>query len=168
MYYIVLNEQLMKSQNKDMLEAYGATAKVLPDDYEENKYIVQGNELVINPNYNTFLFEKAKEEKLKENDTKRDEALEKGVLYKQVLFDSDTDQKVNILATVSLMREDEKIIWFGKDNQPLECKKEDLLAIGNMIKELHALCWNRNAEVKARIGVARDLEDLDAIDIYYG
>ena len=111
--------------------------------------------------------EQAKLSKIGENDSARDEALNAGVTYKDVLFDSDTDQKVNLLATVSTMGDEETIVWFGKDNQPLVCSKEDLINIGGLITQLHSFCWNKNAELKAEINYAETIEDVEAIEIDY-
>ena len=109
----------------------------------------------------------AKQAKVQENDTARDTALNAGVVYKDVLFDSDTDQKVNLLATVNMMSDEDTITWFGKDNQPLECTKEDLLNIGNLIIQLHSFCWNKNALIKNEIAEASTYAELDAIEINY-
>lgn len=111
--------------------------------------------------------EQAKQLKIAENDNKRDEALNQGVEYKEVLFDSDTDQKVNLLAVVTTMGEEETIVWFGKDNQPLVCSKEDLINIGGLITSLHSFCWNKNAEIKAEINYATTIEELETIEIDY-
>ena len=109
----------------------------------------------------------AKQVKVSENDSKRDEALNGGVTYKDVLFDSDTDQKINLLATVSTMGDEDTIVWFGMDNQPLLCTKEDLINIGGLITQLHSFCWNKNAEIKAEISYAQTIEDVNAIEINY-
>jgi hypothetical protein len=109
----------------------------------------------------------AKADKILENDTLRDEALNAGVTYKNVLFDSDTDQKTNLMAMVSLMCDDDVITWFGKDNQPLTCTKEDLLNIGGLIIQLHSFCWAKNAEIKLLISEAETVEQIEEIVINY-
>lgn len=111
--------------------------------------------------------EEAKQAKIQENDLKRDETLNQGVKYKGVLFDSDTDQKVNLLAIVSTLGDEDIITWYGKDNQPLECSKEDLINIGGLITQLHTFCWNKNAEIKALINDAETLEEVNNIVIDY-
>ena len=132
-----------------------------------NKYIWVNDEIVINPEWDAILLEQAKETKIKENNVKRDEALNGGVTYKEVLFDSDTDQKVNLLATVSAMDETQTIVWYGMDNQPLECTKEDLINIGGLITLLHSFCWNKNAEIKAEISEAETIDEVENIIISY-
>ena len=112
-------------------------------------------------------FQEAKEQKIQENDIRRDEALNQGVTYKNVLFDSDTDQKVNLLAIVSTMSDDDTIIWFGMDNQPLECTKQDLINIGGLITQLHNFCWNKNALIKVEINNAQAAEEVEEIEIDY-
>lgn len=115
----------------------------------------------------TELLEQAKQDKIALNDSLRDTALLSGVEYQNVLFDSDTDQKVNLLATVSSMPDDKTVIWFGMDNQGLLCTKADLYAIGGLITELHSYCWNMNAYIKEQISEAQTIEELEEININY-
>lgn len=115
----------------------------------------------------TEQLQQAKVIKISKNDESRDEALYQGVLYRGVLFDSDTDQKTNLLAIILTMNDDDSIIWYGKDNQPLACNKQDLLNIGNLITQLHSFCWNRNAEIKTEINNANSIEELEAVEISY-
>lgn len=116
---------------------------------------------------NNDLLKQAKLNKISENDIARDTTLNQGVVYKQVLFDSDTDQKVNLLATVSTMSSEDKITWFAKDNIPLECTKKDLYNIGSLITQLHSFCWNKNAQIKQLINEAKTIEEVEGIEIDY-
>lgn len=109
----------------------------------------------------------AKENKILLNDELRDSALLGGVMYQNVLFDSDTDQKVNLLATVGMMSDEDTITWYGMDNQGLLCTKADLMAIGGLITELHSYCWGMNAYIKEQISEAQTMEELDNIEINY-
>lgn len=109
----------------------------------------------------------AKQQKISENDIARDAALIQGVTYKNVLFDSDTDQKVNLLATVGSMDDEATTIWFGMDNTPLECGKQDLINIGGLITILHTFCWTKNYEIKLAINEATTIEEVEAIEIDY-
>ena len=154
-----------------------------------DKYILVGDEYVLATNEKAL--NQAKQAKIIENDIARDAALNQGVIYKDVLFDSDTDQKVNLLAIVSTMEDETRgtevktdrgieesqtsipqdlntsITWFGKDNQPLECDKSDLINIGSLITELHSFCWNKNAQIKQLINEAGTVEEVEAIEIDY-
>jgi len=112
-------------------------------------------------------FEIAKQNKIAENDEIRDTALLSGVLYQNVLFDSDTDQKVNLLATVNMMSDEDTITWYGMDNKGLLCTKSDLMAIGGLITELHSYCWGMNAYIKEQIANAGSIEELEQIKISY-
>ena len=111
-------------------------------------YTYKNGEIIKNPEWDNIYLEQKKQEKIEENDKNRDEKLNGGVIYNNVLFDSDTDQKINLLATYSTMTDDNTIVWYGKDNQGLLCTKNDLLAIGNLITELHSYCWENNAYIK--------------------
>jgi hypothetical protein len=109
----------------------------------------------------------AKEDKIALNDELRDTALLGGVEYQGVLFDSDTDQKINLLATVNIMSDTDTVVWYGMDNQGLLCTKTDLLAIGGLITELHSFCWQNNAYIKEQINQAETIEELEQIEINY-
>ena len=113
------------------------------------------------------LFEQAKTDKIALNDSLRDTALLSGVTYQNVLFDSDTDQKVNLLATVNMMSDEDTITWYGMDNKGLLCTKSDLMAIGGLITELHSYCWGMNAYIKEQIQNAQTMAELDEIEISY-
>lgn len=109
----------------------------------------------------------AKSDKIAENDRLRDEALLSGVTYQNVLFDSDTDQKANLIGTVFAMPDDMTITWYGMDNQGLLCTKADLMNIGGLITDLHSYCWSMNAYIKEQINNAETIEDLDEVIINY-
>lgn len=104
---------------------------------------------------------------IQRNDIARDTKLNSGVKYHNIIFDSDTDQKVNLLATVSMMSDDDTITWFGMDNHGLLCTKGDLIAIGGLITELHSYCWNMNAYIKEQINNAQTVEELNEVEINY-
>lgn len=114
--------------------------------------------------------EEAKQEKLQENIQKRDERLNAGVYYKGILFDSDVDQKTNLQFISATLGDDETIVWNGKENEPLECTKADILAIGQEIAKLTMAIWGQNGlnlyYVNA-INVAQTLAELEAINIEY-
>lgn len=153
-------------------DEYGSTdiqnIKVTEDIYNNrDKYIYQDNTLIINPEYSAIELQNKKEEIVEKNDRLRDEKLLEGVEYNNVLFDSDTDQKANLLATYQMMSDEDTITWYGKDNKALLCTKQDLVAIGKLIVQLHSYCWNMNAYVKEQIENATTLEELLKIEVVY-
>ena len=169
-YYIIFdNTRVFTADNEEALTALypDYTPMPLPADYNSDKYIVVNGQLVLNPEYDALMLARAKESKISENDIARDNALNEGVTYKDVLFDSDTDQKVNLLAIVSTMSDEDTIVWFGMDNVPLECTKQDLINIGGLITMLHTFCWNKNALIKQAINEAETVEEVEAIEIDY-
>ena len=109
----------------------------------------------------------AKEDKILLNDELRDKALFGGVEYQNVLFDSDTDQKTNIIGKVMTMSDTDTETWYGMDNTALLCTKADLMAIGGLITELHSFCWQNNAYIKEQINQAESIEDVENIEISY-
>lgn len=181
-YYTIDNEQLLIADNITALSKfYSSEVLELPEDYEPERYIVGDVEipaeteeetvtekrLIPNPEWDSIDLAHHKAAKITENDTARDTALNAGVTYRDVLFDSDTDQKINLLAIVSTMDDEQTIVWFGKDNQPLTCSKEDLINIGGLITALHSFCWNKNAEIKAAIAAANTVKKVEKIVIDY-
>ena len=131
----------------------------------DKEYVLVNDEYVLKDNKKYL--SQLKQEKIKENDVLRDEALNQGVIYKNVLFDSDTDQKINLLAIVSTMSDEDTILWFGMENEPLECNKEDLINIGGLITQLHSYCWTKNAEIKKEIEESKTVEEVEDIEIDY-
>lgn len=140
-------------------------AKDIYDNYQD--YIYSDGEIILNPNLDKIKLDKAKEDKIALNDELRDTALLSGVEYQGVLFDSDTDQKTNIIGKVMTMSDTDTVVWYGMDNTALLCTKTDLLAIGGLITELHSFCWNNNAYIKEQIDNAETIEDVENIEISY-
>ena len=139
------------------------------DDYTPNnvKYLFDGEKIILNPEYENIKLNQLKQKRIDENDLKRDNKLNSGVVYKNILFDSDTDQKINLLAVISTMDEGDTIGWFSMNNQVLLCTKEDLINIGELITELHSDCWTQNAKIKAEINLATTIEEVNRIVIEY-
>lgn len=50
-YYTIQNNNILIAQNREALEQYYNNVYELPADYEKDKYIVDGNVLVLNPDY---------------------------------------------------------------------------------------------------------------------
>ena len=169
MYFAhVKNNQIITVSECQYLDE-GVLNIEIPKQIYENweDYIYFNGEIIINPELDKIKLENAKNTKIQENDTARDIALNQGVIYQSVLFDSDTDQKANILGAVLQMGDTDTIEWFGMDNQPLECTKEDLLNIGGLITALHTFCWSKNAEIKTAINEASTIEEVESIKIDY-
>ena len=51
MYYTIKDNVMYQANNANALRDYGNDIKELPIDYEVGKYIVEDNELVLNPNF---------------------------------------------------------------------------------------------------------------------
>ena len=131
----------------------------------QDEYVLVNGEYVLKTDNKAL--EQAKQTKILENDTLRDSALNQGVTYDNILFDSDVDQKINLLAIVSTMNDTDTITWFGMNNQPLECTKQDLINIGTLIMDLHTFCWTKNTEYKTEIANCTTVEEVNAIVIDY-
>ena len=60
-YYTIQNGQLLRAENKCALANYYDNVQVLPLDYEEGKYIVESNKLVLNSNFKEEQAQKERE-----------------------------------------------------------------------------------------------------------
>ena len=126
------------------------------------------HEIVVkNPEWISIHLQEEKSRLISENDNLRDITLNGGVLYRDVLFDSDTDQKINLFATYNLMSDEDTIILYGMNNAGLLCNKDDLMNIGQLIIQLHSFCWTKNATIKNQIEQAESVEELENIEINY-
>lgn len=152
MYYKYIN-------SKEVEVGYG----ISPMDTDEYGMPMQNIEVP----YEEYQLYKLKQDKIMLNEELRDSALYGGVTYQNVLFDSDTDQKVNLSETVRDMSDTDTITWFGMDNTALLCTKADLLAIGEEIRNLTKFCWGMNAYYKDLINQAETIEEVEAIEINY-
>ena len=180
MYYAHINSKDILTgidMSKIVSDEYGSedvqnieVDKTLYDTAQEygiEYYIYKDNKIILNPNYTTIELYKKKKELIEYNDTIRDKYLNNGVIYKCIRFDSDTDQKVNLIGRLSTLNDGDNIVWYGMNNDELLCTKQDLVNIGMIIEELHTYCWDRNSEIKLKINNAKTIEELDSIDISY-
>ena len=118
---------------------------------------------------NAEKLEKARNEKYQENETIRDAFLVSGVTYKDILWDSDLEQKLNIFVQLSQMGEEDTVVWVAMDGiTALECTKADLLAIGQLLTTMTAYVWEyKNPGIKQAIADAETIEELNEIEIVY-
>lgn len=145
------------------------------EDYCKNpdKYaIVQGvfTDISQTQEYLAAQLQKAKEVKLAKNIEMRDERLRAGIWYKGVLFDSDTDSKVNIMGAVSVLPEDATVGWNSMDNETVLLTKSELNELGNLLVALTSDIWGEeglNVQYINAINSAKSIEEVDAIEIDY-
>lgn len=147
------------------------TTKEIQDAFQEDKskVIYYNGEIIYNPDWEEEQLAKAKENKLKENETVREQFLVSGVEYKSLLWDSDIEQKLNISVQLSSMGDEDTVVWVSMDGvTSLECTKQDLMNIGALLTQMTAYVWQyKNPEIKVAINNAQTLEELDAIEIVY-
>lgn len=60
-YVIVNNTQILTAENSGTLARYYDEEHILPEDYEQNKYIVQNGKLVLNPDFEAEQAQKERE-----------------------------------------------------------------------------------------------------------
>lgn len=159
-------EKLIEDGYKEFIPAEKEIGKAYNITYTETETQVfeVATEIIPDPEE---VLKQAKQAKINENDNKRDIALNQGVTYQNILFDSDTDQKVNLLAMVSSMDASQTIEWYGMNNNVLICTKQDLFNIGMLITQLHTFCWTTNATIKNAINEAETVEQVNSIIIDY-
>lgn len=139
--------------------------------YENKRYLQSEFEIIqATEEYKAEQLEKAKALKFAENVEKRNERLNAGVLYKGVMFDSDTDSKVNIMGAVATLPDEAVVGWNSMDNQTVELTKVELNELGGLLVALTSLIWGENGlnvQFINAINAAQSLEDLQAIEIEY-
>ena len=138
--------------------------------YNGQLYLKSEYDLIIQSNdYKAKELAEAKITKLQENINKRDARLIAGVTYKNILFDSDQDQKINLSAIASTMSDTDTITWYGKDGvSSLNCTKTDIEAIGKLIIALTQDVWsNLNPAYINKINACKTIEELNEIEIDY-
>lgn len=169
MYYTIQNNNIITAENAQVLTKFYSNVKQAPNDFQYGKYIVVDGELVLNPNWDEEQLTKAREAKLQENETIREQFLISGVEYKNILWDSDIEQKLNISIQVSSMGDEDIVTWLAMDGvTSLECSKQDLLNIGALLTQMTAYVWQyKNPRIKTAILEAQTLEELEAIEIVY-
>lgn len=169
MYYAIITDDKLNGKGQCPCSGTNTFSIEITEDIYNNfeQYIYSDGQIILNPKWDNIVLQQAKAEKIELNDSLRDTALSGGVTYNNVLFDSDTDQKVNLLATVGMMSDTDTVVWFGMDNQGLLCTKADLMAIGALITELHSFCWQNNAYIKEQIEQAESIEEVNEIEISY-
>jgi len=136
----------------------------------EEEYALDGDEYVLkDAEWYAKELQKVKEEKLKENETIREQFLISGVIYKDLLWDSDIEQKLNISVQLSNMGEEDTVTWVSMDGvTSLECTKQDLMNIGALLTQMTAYVWQyKNPEIKTAINNAETIEEVEAIEIVY-
>lgn len=142
------------------IEAQNKIWALLPNEiWDENQ-----NKPIIDLSYEQRMLDEAKKNKLSENIKKRDERLNAGIMYQNILFDSDTDQKINLMAMVDMMNENDTIIWLGKENHPLNCTKQDLLNIGNLIVQLTSAIWGSEGLNQYYINAINNCSTVEAVN----
>lgn len=72
MFYTIQNNQLLMAENKTALSTYYDNVLVLPEDYEDGKYIVENGKLVRNLNYEEEVAQRERERIAKLSLTKRE------------------------------------------------------------------------------------------------
>ena len=99
MFYSINNNELTIADKEENLTVYFDNVQELPSDYEAGKYIVQDNELVLNPNWEE---QKAQDEKeriamlsLTRGDVFRALLLAKGVTRNQIRALIENDERIS-------------------------------------------------------------------------
>lgn len=72
MYYTIQNGSILTAQNKQTLTRFYNNVQILPSDYVIGKYVVVGNDLVRNPNYEAEQAQKERERIARLSLTKRE------------------------------------------------------------------------------------------------
>ena len=170
-YYTIKNNNLLIAETPFALSKFYEDIKELPFDYENGKYIIENEQLVLNENFETEKMAELKQNKLNEALKKAYEAEETGtVLYKDAVFETNSKNISKLTAMLSMIDAGiiESVQWLSKDDIQIELKKEDLLSIGQLIAEYTGALWNvQYLAFKERIENAETVQELNEIEIEY-
>lgn len=141
------------------------------DDYNDNpdKYIYDedSQDIVINPGYSQILLEEEKAKKIKENDSLRDKRILAGVEYKGLMWDCDTDQKINLIGRAMFMNDGDTETWYAMDTNHMDLTKAEMMELGNIIGNITTAIWQQNFNIKYQIENAKTVADVQKIYIDY-
>lgn len=114
-------------------------------------------------------FESLRSAKLAKYESNRDAFLAEPVFYKDLDWDSDLDQKINLGYKIGIMQEDEICTWVSADGiTSMDCTKDDLKSILQLIVDKVTYVWQlKNPAIKREIMNAKTIEELEAVDIEY-
>ena len=152
-------------QGLKSFETISAFCFLEPDEFIENDKIVK------NLNYENEQLILAKNLKYSENEKLREEFFLQGVVYKNINFEMDLEQRQNLdYYSRKMINENiETVKWFASDGVSyLDCTVEDLLNIGALIENKIAYVWQiQNPKIKNLINNAKTLDELNQIQIKY-
>ncbi|PZT48180.1 hypothetical protein B6S12_05000 [Helicobacter valdiviensis] len=108
-----------------------------------------------------------KELKKQEIDSKRDEAIESGVSFKNKIFQSAEKDRNLLTSTVSLFSISKQLpqdfVWIAKDNSAIPMSLEDLIMLGSLMAQSVNLNTIKARELKDRVELAKNKEELELI-----
>lgn len=135
---------------------------------EENE-IMQNDKPIVDPNWEKEKLEELRSLKYDQNEFQRNQFLSYDIIYKEVAFDSDLEQRQNLDYAINHMEVDEVKDWVASDGMTkLSCTKQDLENINLLLNTKITYVWEiRNPEIKLNIKNATTIEELEKINISY-
>lgn len=137
---------------------------------EENE-IMQDNEPVIDPDFETKQLQTEKENKLKDCLNKAYEAEEKStILYKNNVFETNAATLAKLTTYYSMMKLGiiSSVQWLSKDDTQINLTEEDIMKICQLITEFSSALWNvQYLSFKEQINNAKTINELKEITIEY-
>lgn len=111
-------------------------------------------------------FNQAKEAKMREIDSLRDQALEGGFEFKGQIFDSDAKsiQRISAIATLSLLNPNFSTPYITHSNQTVILTAEDIKGLGEAAAAHEANLIFQARDLKDQVLAATTQEELDAIN----
>ena len=110
-YYTIQNNNILIAENEQALSNYYNNVKVLPDDYTNGKYIIDNNDLIINPNFEAEQAEKEKQSRI--------------LKIKQQLNELDT-KRIRAMCEPSVCENDPEKTWLDFYNEQAQALRAEL------------------------------------------
>lgn len=172
MYYTIQNNNLLMADNEQALSRYYDDVKILPSDYNAQKYNIIDNELVLNHDYENELLEETRANKLDEALAKAYDFEQNGsVEYKNCVFEMSLSNRHNLDNTQEALEKSGKTEtpWNDKNDELVTLTLEDVqyIRLNLILGRIKKLWITDYPKYKNQILSAETVEELEQIEINY-
>lgn len=172
MYYTIQDNNLLLADNEQALSRYYDDVKILPSDYNAQKYNIIDNELVLNPDYENELLEETRANKLDEALLKAYDFEQNGsVEYKNCVFEMSLSNRHNLDNTQEALEKTGKTEtpWNDKNDELVTLTLEDIqyIRLNLILGRIKKLWITDYPKYKNQILNAKTVEELEQIEINY-
>lgn len=175
-YYLIHENQMFIADNETVLSRYySEEIKILPDDYNSEKYIVVNGELIVNPDYDEMFLKRKRQEKTSQNETLAKEHLLHEIIIPVTedeilctfIYNEQTERNLNSASLMLLAGVIETKQWTDENGITVMLTKDDIIKIGTMFNLYADKTWKLWGDYEEQIREAQTVEEIEAIDLNY-